>query len=540
MVKKVDKKDISRKFLILVLFLAAFLRLFKISSVPPSLSWDEAAIGYDAYSILQTGRDQWGNFMPLAFKSFGEYKYPFHIYATAFFEKIFGVNELAVRFGSAFFGVINILLLYILVKNIFRNRKIAILSSFFLAISPWHIQFSRISWETNYALFFFLLGFIFFLKWIKKKHFILLVISSVLFGLDIFTYNAAKVFIPLFLLSLGLIYRQEFIKDKLKTLVFVGIFVSFLSFNLLNPKLSGLARYSQLSFEMPRVVSTFSYQTTHIYKLGCMELVVRQYLSHFSPKFLFISGDPNPRHSIQSFGELFVYDILFIPLGIWYLLKYKNKNKYLLLAWFFLWPVPASIAREYPHASRAMFSLGILQITSSLGIVYLWQKIKGRINIKLYIALVGSLIMLFLFRYLNSYFNVYSKRYSQSWQYGYKQIGQFVQENYSKYDKIYITRAYGEPQIFLLFYLHYSPKKYQFGQEVVRKRVGDWIKVSAFDKFIFLDKEEFKSNYLDMSKNKNEKLLFIGVLGDFPKEDGELLGINFLDGSSAFLIVDNL
>src|SRR4051812_3604511 len=100
--------------LVLVFILAFFLftRLYKITEIPGSLYWDEASIGYNAYSILTTGQDEWGVSFPIYFKAFGEYKLPVYIYSTVLSEKIFGVNTLAVRIPAVIYSLGIILLIY--------------------------------------------------------------------------------------------------------------------------------------------------------------------------------------------------------------------------------------------------------------------------------------------------------------------------------------------------------------------------------------------------------------------------------------------
>src|SRR3989344_1223720 len=94
----------SRYVLFLIILLAFFLRIYKLGSVPPSLYWDEASLGYNAYSILKTARDEHGKFLPLTnFAAFGDYKPPGYIYAAVPSIAIFGLNEFAIRFPSAFF-----------------------------------------------------------------------------------------------------------------------------------------------------------------------------------------------------------------------------------------------------------------------------------------------------------------------------------------------------------------------------------------------------------------------------------------------------
>src|SRR3990167_8581848 len=104
-------KKINIFILAVILILAFVLRVYRLPEIPPSLSWDEASIGYDAWAITLDGKDQWGNYLPSIFKSFGEYKYPMHIYATALAIKVFGLSDFTVRLPSVFMGTVVILVL---------------------------------------------------------------------------------------------------------------------------------------------------------------------------------------------------------------------------------------------------------------------------------------------------------------------------------------------------------------------------------------------------------------------------------------------
>jgi len=195
----------KRVFLILVLFLAAFLRFYHLGSNPPSLAWDEAALGYNAYSIGLTGKDEFGRFLPIDyFASFGDYKPPLYVYAAVLPIKILGLNEFAVRFPSAFFGVLTVFLTYFLVRLLFPKLKeswLPVLSALFLALSPWHTQLSRAAWEANLALFWVVLGAFLFLKSLDDQHW-WLVFSALCFAASFYTFNSARVFSPLLVLGL--------------------------------------------------------------------------------------------------------------------------------------------------------------------------------------------------------------------------------------------------------------------------------------------------------------------------------------------------
>lgn len=137
--------------------------------MPPSLNWDETSLGYNAYSILQTGRDEWGRRLPLTFEAFGDYKLPGYIYITVPFVALLGLNEWAVRLPSMIAGVLSVGFLYWIVVTESKNKKWALVSAFLLAVSPWHTFLSRVALEANLALCFFSSRYIFSDCWIQKK-----------------------------------------------------------------------------------------------------------------------------------------------------------------------------------------------------------------------------------------------------------------------------------------------------------------------------------------------------------------------------------
>src|SRR3989304_6471055 len=159
----------SKIFLILILLLAFALRFWKLDSYP-ALNADEAAIGYNAYSLIQTGLDEHGNAGPTHFQSFNDYKPGLYFYLALPFVKVMGLNEWAVRIPGAFLGVLTVLLIYLLTHELFKEKRLSLISALFLAISPWHLQFSRGGWEVNTATFFMSLGVLMFLRAVSNPN----------------------------------------------------------------------------------------------------------------------------------------------------------------------------------------------------------------------------------------------------------------------------------------------------------------------------------------------------------------------------------
>src|SRR3990167_1289916 len=108
-------------YIILIVILAAILRLYALDKFPAGLNADEAAIGFNAYSLLETGRDEHGASWPLVFRSFDDYKPPLYFYLVLPFVKILGLNIWAVRLPSALLGIASVYLLYLLTNQLFSR-----------------------------------------------------------------------------------------------------------------------------------------------------------------------------------------------------------------------------------------------------------------------------------------------------------------------------------------------------------------------------------------------------------------------------------
>lgn len=438
-------------FLFLIVLLASFLRVFKIDLVPPSLTWDEVAVGYNAFTIANYGKDEYGVSFPLYFRSFGEDKQPIHIYITALFIKFFGFNEFTTRLPVAIFGVLNIILIFFLAKVLFKNEYVALLAALFLSISPQNIHFSRFNHEANFALFFFMLGLLLFFKSLKKRNY-LLTLSVLSFFLSAISYHAAEVAVPPVVLLLIILYFRQLRQYKNNLLITVILIFIILIFSFNQQRLLGINRYNQTTQGNADIEKTQIYKNTHNYFLGRIDLILSQYLSHFKPKFLFISGDENPRLSAQGAGEFYTIDALFLAVGVFFLIKRRSKESIFLLGWALVGPLPSSLFTPSPHAARAMFMMGSWHLVSALGfysIINIINKFSWKI-----ISMAVCLIVLgiSLYSYLNYYFGEFAKRYAIDWQYGMKQMTEYV-GNHDEFSNVFVTDTRSQPYIFFLYYL---------------------------------------------------------------------------------------
>lgn len=489
-------------FLIAIIILAGFLRLWQLDQYPSGLNADEASYGYNAYSLIETGKDEHGISWPVHLKSFADYKPAGTAYILIPFVKVFGLTVEAIRLPSAILGSLSILLIYLLVSLLFKNNTLGLISGLFLAISPWHIQFSRGAWETNIATTFMLLGtYLFFVGLRKSKY---LIFSALSFSASMYTYHSPRVIIPLLVIFLTLLYRKELLKIRkgVSLAAVVGFIVLIpLAMSYFGP--AGSARFSGVSiFSDPGSVwkvnqfrgehnnyKSITAKILHSRYVSYGEEFVKNYLSHFNGNFLFVSGDDNRRSNIADMGEMYLFDALLLPLGILFLIRKKPQNWQVPLAWLIIAPLPASLTFQAPNALRSNNMVIPLIIMSAFGFYYLAKFIREKLSKKLSVIVFFSMTVIVLWNlsyYLHSYYVHYSKTNPEAWEYGIKDLVNYLEPIKNDYSKIYVTEQYDQPYIIFLFYLKYPPKKFQ--SEVV---------LTPRDKFYFSTVRDFDNYHFE-------------------------------------------
>ncbi len=379
---------ISKYYLLLLGFifiLALFLRFYRLDTVPNGLYQDETAIGYNAYSILQTGKDEYGKSFPLYFKSFGDRKLPVYIYLTAASESLFGVNAFAVRFPSAFFGSLSVIALFLLVYSLQKNKSLALLSAFLLAITPWHFHFSRAGFEVNVALFFALLGslFLIYARERKKLQLFFLALSIASFGLSLYSYNVTRILSPLLAFMILVLYRRDFRKIP-KPTMWVGFalcIASFLPFILTFFTREGAASASGAlitSHDIQARTQEFrSYfiENALLSKIFFNKWVMMGwvYLENLgkglSSPFYFVEGSMHGNQGIGTAGTFYLFELPLFFIGIYSLIIKKFR-----LTFFIFWAVVAylvlGLSKEVPHATRGYFLVIPITVLCACGVLY--------------------------------------------------------------------------------------------------------------------------------------------------------------------------
>ncbi|MDZ7586550.1 MAG: glycosyltransferase family 39 protein [Patescibacteria group bacterium] len=498
----------SKWWLLFIIAIAAILRLYQLNSNPPSLNWDETAIGWNAHTIFHTRRDEFGTRLPLSFKSFGDYKSPVYIYLTAPIVGLLGLNPVSVRLVSVLAGIAGVYLIYLLGLEL-KNKQLGLIAAALLAITPWHVILSRPAFEPNLALFFVLLGTYLFLKAFKKPK--ILVLSAISFVLAMYTYHSPKIFVPVFLLGLSFIYRRTLLSKKLTKWVLVSCVL-------------GLIILTPLIKETFFAKSAIRFQGTSVFydkeenklplSLPLITQIFKNYFIHFSPSYLFLGSNNMPRLQLKIVGPLLLIEAPFLLFGLLYLLKNRRKQwVQCLLWWLIAGPIPAAIGREVPHPLRAYNLLPPLILITALGIHFLlrsWSKVSR------VIIIIFAINAAF---FIHHYFFVYPIYSAPDWQYGYQEAAIFAGQNEDQADKIIFTSHYGQSYIFTYFYQNRDPLSVFWG---------------AMRKYLFRN-----INWPEDQKKTNT--LIIGSPEEIPADaQGIIKEILFPDGQVAFRIVKTL
>jgi len=550
----------SHKILFVILIIAAFLRLYNLSTNPPHLTPDEAALGYNAYSILKTGKDEYGVTLPIIFQSFGDYKPGLYVYLAVPSVFLFGLNEFAVRLPSAIAGIAAVYLVYEIIKELIekKNNKreiLALISSFLLSINPWHMHFSRGAWEVNVSLTLSLIAILFLLKVFKNPKNI--IYSSVFFSLTLLTYQGAKLSTVIILTIFFAVYANKFIKlfNKNRKVflysILLGVIISYpILLSFFQGKTGRLEVFSVFSYPRPtEELNTFlkqgeekigdiSYYLFHSESLNFTRGVLERWFNHYSNRFLFFEGDwQNYRHSSPYQGMFLLTEIITVSVGMWVLIREKGKQKYLIFLWALLAPLPAALSRDQVQAVRSFNLVIPLVFINAYGLAFIFSTISKKLKYKKIAYAVGTLYLLSFIYFIDSYFIHLPKHNAQDWYFGYKDVVRKVVSIKDNYDKVIIQQSYDQPYIYYLFYTKYDPSKYQKQAYLLESNVGD---VGLVE---YIDDIEFRLFSWPVGVGEEKTLIAgstIGIPDDYIKYQFNLIEeIKYPDGFKvAFRIIE--
>jgi 4-amino-4-deoxy-L-arabinose transferase-like glycosyltransferase len=481
-----------------IIGLAGYLRFYRLSFAPPSVNWDEASYGYNAYSLWKTGKDEYGAALPLSIRSFDDYKPPVYAYLTAPIVGILGLNEFNTRFVSALFGTLGVMVAFALVTKMSGKSYLGLLTALALATAPELVHFSRLAFEAVPALTFFLISLYYLLKAKEKKKFYF---WAFLFAtLAFFCYNSHKIY-----WFLEVVWIAWQLKGEIrKQIQLIGALV-ILCLPVLYAVVftNSLARFSSTSI-LPVLVETKSF-----YRAG--EEVINRYVANLSPANIFVRGTNEPNLKVYDFSVFFPFECIFFLSGLGVIFRNWRKERFFLF-WFLTAPIPAVLTWSWFSPIRVLPLWWATAFVIAKGVEFWWMRLKSKL---IKIAVTAGVAVWWMTSVIWLYMTIiWYMPYTQYglWQWGFRETIRVIAPIMNKYQRVVWESPHAQPYIFVLFYSKYDPAKYQ------AELPEDYKLPKARTKWDF-DKFEFRKIYWPSDRATDSSTLFVGGVYSLPQQD---------------------
>lgn len=393
-------KKRSSVIFLCILLLGIIPRIILLGSVPGGVNQDEAYATYEAYSLLKTGMDSRGYVNPVYFVSWGSGMNVLLSYILIPFVHLIGLNIFAARIPMVIIACLTMPALYGCMRRMF-NERIALLSMFLLAISPWHIGMSRWALEANLVPAFLIFSLYFFLRTLDNPGFAPL--CGLFYGLSLYCYAIMWIVVPLTLfmsLSYG-IWTHRFKKACIAhyavgILILAVLALPLVLFVLINKDL--LPEIRTAYFSIPHLVT------------GRMDEVSLSNILdniHNTLYIFFHQADRDLINASPKYGFYHHISYLFFPFGLYVCIKHLREQKdspYILFQ--FLASVPIGILVNIMVQRINGIYIPIIAITA-VGIDFLVTLFKKHRR-QVFAVIIALYIGLFC-RFEYHYFTDYSK-----------------------------------------------------------------------------------------------------------------------------------
>jgi 4-amino-4-deoxy-L-arabinose transferase-like glycosyltransferase len=541
--------------LTLIFLVALVLRIVNLSQIPNGLHVDELQAGYQGYKIITTGKDVFGNTLPLYLNRIGDYRPAGILYVSGLSELLFGLNTFAVRFPSALIGALTIFPVFFLTLQLSKKKSISLIAALLIAISPWHIVASRATSESIIALFFTICGISLLLYGFEKKQKKIFIFSLLSLLISYFFYHNPRVFIPILLFIITIfafIFPQAFggqANKVRKPLVVLSLIVIIITALITFTKF-GTGRFNQTSIFASKDIQShikvlsdvdqgniLSARIFHNKPVVYTKAFIDQYLSYFSTQYLFLSGGLPDRYAVDDMGLLYYIELPFILLGFYYILKLKQPYFFIPLFWLLIGPLSAAITLEdSPNIQRSIFMLPALQMIEAYGLVlafnspYLKLKVITKKILYLLVILLFLVNMIYFFHMYFVHSPVHKPFYRND---GTIQLLNTLTAMEPSYDRIYVE--FGEDLPLYYGFLHKNPT-------LSIPFVDYESKPITIGKYIFVHHQCVGVDELKKDPNPKQKILFVqdGSCGaDESPSLGTKLTIQRKDTTTAYIIKSN-
>ncbi len=551
MLKKIKRNKLTLLILAALIIFSCVVRLVNLKTSPAGFHIDEASLGYNAYSLMQTGKSDEGKFLPLYVDIFGDNRPSGYHFLAILPVAVFGLTEFSTRLPGAIFGIATIIPFYFLCLYLSKSNKVALVSALLLTIAPWHTVLSRASAETIVALFFVLLGFLLFFKSIIEYRTKLLILSLIILSSSFFLYHTPRVFVPLIVIATSLLYYKNFLVKKKRyftSVLVIGILaMCLLSFALVFLVKGGSGRFTQVNvFSHPetRLVLEEHLREDGTVGVGPLEAriyhnklnnfgfdYVTNYLEYFSGDFLFISGGLPIWYDVNRMGLLHIFELPFLVMGFILLIQKKTRLSYIPIIWILLSPLVAALTiDDIPNFQRAIVLFPMLEFVTAYGFISFLYFLNKRWLKIICLVFLSAVVFYSEVYFIHQYFVHGSTHRTWYRNNGFAEMMQNVTSKYEDYDKVIMTKTGGGYPL-VLFYSQYNPKTYI--QEGSPKDAD----FKGFGKYVFVPNECPSVNE-SVSIPKGTRVIYVDR-GTCPEPSKQVNYKNIYreDGSLGFRVV---
>jgi len=419
----------------LALLLALSLSFYRFPEVPNGFFYDEASVGYNAYSISETGADEYGNKYPVFFRCFDNFQDPVYVYSLVPLIKIFGLEKWTTRLPALIFKILAALMLFFCAKRITRSFSCALFCSLIFVIIPWTFVLSRSGMGGYMPMLLGIISGIYFLNLaLSTRELKYSVLAGMSWAFTMYSHQIGRPMSAVILFAFVMSFNFLILKRLKAAILFcLTMFVALL------PMATYVWRVPE---SMTKRFSTFSIWGD---ACGITEILFRffeRYFDYFGASFLFMKGDADLRHNSGYSGQLYFIMAPLVVIGIFHMLKHWRRPFYRFIIFSIaLYPLAASLTMDRMHSTRCLNGVPFFCIASAIGLRWIFILSRNRSGFRFIPITVLVVLILESGLYLNDYFYKYPARSRSAFEAPLIQTIETAFKNRRERDVVYVSSS---------------------------------------------------------------------------------------------------
>lgn len=459
--------------LLILIIISGFVMIYKLGVIPNGLYIDEINYGYNAYSLLTTGKDEYGMAYPLLLRAQGLYLPSVYAYISIIPIKILGLNDFTVRLTASLSGILLVIFYYICLRDYLKikNKFNLFVISLFFCITPWMVLMSRFGVELMTGLLLWSIGSYYFWKGFKSEKY--LIWGAIILSISTYVSYSNRYLVLIYIIAAFVVHRKIIWKALL-----IFLIIQIPNLLIINTKgffakgdLIGIDIILDQSSKIPNFIPLI----LRVFMAFVREIFSR-YVTYYSPSSLFFEPDPDLQRSLPELSVFYPWMIAPYLIGLYVLWKKRKMDIYkYIIVLFFISGIAAGLTRDPFSTHRALPLLFPMGIVIGMGINQVLENLKRNYKYAfICIILIYSGLMLW-----RSYFVFLPKERAKFWGGGYKELALEIKKRDSLFviDQSRVKPSY----IYLVYYLKYQPEKFQ--TEVNQTVVHDYYNNTEFSDY---------------------------------------------------------